>query len=142
VSLNVTAASKVAWWTFVVGFLIVFFGNLALRAMSHVRGEPAPLDGSFLCYLALYSLGVAVAVAAGAGGWRLIQDDDTKRPGWGVAVGLIALVLFVLFVWPTRWKHREFGCHVVRIERFTGTLSTPQPLPGCQDAAPAATPRS
>lgn len=42
----------------------------------------------------------------------------TKILMW--AACLVALAVWLVFVWPTQWEHYKQGNHNIRVNRFTG----------------------
>jgi hypothetical protein len=113
------------WFFFkwlLIGGGILFFGGLAVRTFPWMQGVTAPIEwGAFLPALFLFSLGGGVVVGLlGLACWLA----SPRGVGWSLAVVVLALVLFVLFVWPTPYRyfrdeHLQF---VVRVNRITGDI--------------------
>ena len=134
---------KELWWLFglaaVMSFLVLLFGGLALRAYAGVRFKdylqsPA---GAWWDWLLIFAGAGAIAVGALAVSWRLAHRKYGS-PRWGLALAVLAVVLFGLLVWPTPWTYREYGCKIFQINRFLGRIyELPTKVPGCDPEAAA-----
>lgn len=107
---------------FLIGGGILFFGGLAVRAFQRMHDATASIGWPFLLALFLFSLGGGVVVGLlGLACWLA----SPRGVGWSLAVVVLGVILFVLFVWPTPYKYYriEDKNHLLKVNRLSGTVN-------------------
>lgn len=110
-------ALKPALYALGIAFVVVSASGFAYRAFLMLRKSAPTFPDGWCASLLGFSLATAIVVGALVLAWRLINREDSR---WGSALALLVVLLFLAFVWPTRWTYREYSCQVVQINRFTG----------------------
>ena len=122
----------------VISFAVLYFGNVGLKGYYGLKFNDPQFPGpAWWEWLRWLSLGGAVTIGALTVAWRLINRVEGQAH-WGMALTLIAAVLFAFLVWPTPWMYRQYGCTVYQINRFYGNSTEVTTIPSCEPA-PAAT---
>lgn len=110
-------------WT-VIGFGVLLTGGAALRALAALRDLKVSFGwGSFWGPLLLFAAGAGIAIGLLILTWWMV----TRRGfSWTLGFVILGAVLFVLFVWPTRyayWEKRDKDNKLellLKVERLTG----------------------
>ena len=106
---------RISGWTAVIVFVLVLFGSVAIDAGRAAPTWPDPWAKERL----LFAFACAVVAGVLVLTWRLIyRKPDEAR--WGMAVMLVALLGFLVLVWPTLWRYHDYGCDVLKTHRLTG----------------------
>jgi hypothetical protein len=107
-------------WT-AITFGVLLGGGVAMRSLSYLR-DPLSVDfrwSSFWCPLLLFSLGGGLTAGLLILTWWFVVRRGFS---WTLGFLVLALVLFALFVWPTRyayyWTDKKDA--LLRVERLTG----------------------
>lgn len=117
-----------------ISFVVLYSGNVGLKGYYGLfNGEPFP-ESEWWRWLYWLSLGGAGTIGALTAAWRLIYRIEGQAH-WGMALTLIAAVLFAFLVWPTPWMYRQYGCTVYQINRFYGNSAELTTIPSCEPAA-------
>ena len=111
------------WIWAVIGTLFLFSGGLAGYGYRQLIKEAAgaPVAGVTVDWGALLSLSVGGGVALGLIVVALtIANPNGMR--WGLGLGTVGLVLFLIFIWPTPYKYyRDKDKRLIRVHRLTGS---------------------
>jgi hypothetical protein len=125
----------------VLSYLVLYYGGEALKSYNTLRGGPEippPPTTDWSRWLKRLSVGGGIAIGALVLAWRLIYRME-GQPHVGMALAVLAVVLFGIFVWPTPWKYEQFGCAVYQINRVRGHFQEVTKVPSCEQAqTPAA----
>lgn len=103
-------------WTTPLGIGILGFGAVTLLAHEDLMQRPHPVV--FAVFLVAGGLTVALLGLA----WRAASPD---RPDWRLALIVLLVLLFSVFVWPTPYTYRQVGYRgeiTLRINRVTGSV--------------------
>lgn len=119
-----------------IGVSFLFFGGLAAhgyrRMLATTGSGELPIGRLDLEGLALLSLGGGIVV--GLIGLALTLASP-RGVGWGLGLGAVGLLLFLVFIWPTPYKYyRGKERQLIRVHRLTGTG---QPVVPKQEPPPA-----
>src|SRR5688572_3337458 len=95
---------RVGVYAAIVIVLVVFGMGAMLRAYSELRpgGKVWIRPDDWFWPLVGLSFTSGLVVGALVTGWRLMNRRQND-PRWGMAMLLIAIVLFAVIVWPTPW---------------------------------------
>ncbi len=112
------------WRVSGLAFLVLLFGGLALRAYAGMRFmDHFTVPGyQWWVWLGIFSVAGGIAIGALVVCWRL-ANRKKEEARWGMALGLLLVVLFGLLVWPTPWTYREYGCKIFQINRLIGRMT-------------------
>jgi hypothetical protein len=124
----------------VLSYLVLYYGGEALKSYHELRGGnlgPPPPPKDWSAWLNKLSIGGGIAIGALIVAWRLIYRTDGQSH-LGTALALIAVLLFGIFVWPTPWTYKQFGCTVFQIDRIRGHYTEVTKVPFCEPAPAAA----
>ena len=118
----------------IVIVLVVFGMGAMLRAYSELRpgGKVWIRPDDWVWPLIGLSLASGLVVGALVIGWRLMNRRQND-PRWGMALLLIAILLFAAIVWPTPWAYREYDCAIVQVNRITGQEGLRVPTTLCSE---------
>jgi membrane protein YdbS with pleckstrin-like domain len=116
-----------SWWKVLgewtaITFGVLLGGGVALHALEALR-HPGSTDFSKWCEfwwpLLLFSLGGGLTVGLLILTWWFVVG---KGFSWTLGFLVLAVVLFALFVWPTRYAYywTEKKDALIRVERLTG----------------------
>jgi hypothetical protein len=102
----------------VIGTGILFFGGLAAHGYRAMLGTTPAAE---IDWLALWYMSIGGGIVLGLIGLALTLASP-RGVGWALGVGTVAVLLFLIFVWPTPYKYyRTKGGQLVRVHRLTGT---------------------
>ena len=106
-----------------IAFGVLFAGGVAFRAYANLV-RPGSMDfglSSFWCPLFLFSAGGGLTIGLLILTWWLVVQRGFS---WTLGFVVLALVLFAVFVWPSRFAYyrggEEDACKLLRVERWTG----------------------
>ena len=124
----------------ILSYLVLYYGGEALKSYQQLRGDapiapPPPKDWS--AWLDKFSMGGAIAIGALTLAWRLIYRTDGQSH-LGTALAVLAVLLFGIFVWPTPWKYKQYGCTVFQVDRVRGQYKPVTHVPFCEPTPAAA----
>jgi hypothetical protein len=117
--------ARAALYGLVLGAVITFGVAIASIAVTRMR-TPLPSDligilSNSAFWAGIVSVATGIVAAGAIAAWRLLSPAQ----GWRTAVLVLAVIGFLVFVWPTPWVYREFGCTVVKVTRLTGYHDEP-----------------
>ena len=108
----------------VLGFGVLLTGGLALRALAALRNPESVSFGleSFWAPLLLFSIGGGIAIGLLILTWWMLTQRGFS---WTLGFVILGAVLFVLFVWPTRYAYwrkpdTQDWEYLVKVDRLTG----------------------
>ncbi len=103
-----------------IGIGVLLTGGVAFRALAALR-SPATVHfgSSFWCPLLLFGIGGGISIGLLILTWWLVTQRGFS---WTLGFVVLGIVLFALFVWPTRYVYypTDKKTTLLKVERLTG----------------------
>jgi hypothetical protein len=109
-------------WT-AIGVSFLFFGGLAAHGYRRMLGASGAAEAAIgaVDWEGLGQLSVGGGIVVGLIGLALTLASP-RGIGWGLGLGTVGLLLFLIFIWPTPYKYyRGNEGRLIRVHRLTGS---------------------